>query len=107
MQNIELLCDCRKELKELTAVDFLAADLATEQQSEGTAAKYLKEREVCLTSRLHRAMLVLHGTSSLKNQDINSLNDDGVVRVNMWTRIVRESCMRLWACSTIELFRRK
>ena len=74
-----------------TGVDFLVADLGTEQQSEGTEAKYLKDRAVRLTEGLSRSMLVLHGTSSLKTEDISNLNADGVVRVNMWTRIVRES----------------
>jgi len=74
-----------------TGIDYLVADLGTEQQSEGTQAKYLKDRAVRLTESLEKSMLVLHGTSSLKNSDINGLNGDGVVRVNMWTRIVRES----------------
>lgn len=74
-----------------TGIDFLVADLGTEQQSSGTSAKYLKERALRLTASLGKPMLVLHGTSSLKNADINGLNEDGVVRANMWTRIVRES----------------
>jgi len=74
-----------------TGVDFLVADLGTEQQSAGTEAKYLKSRAVSLTESLGKPMLVLHGTSSLKNEDINGFREDGVVRVNMWTRIVRES----------------
>jgi fructose/tagatose bisphosphate aldolase len=36
-------------------------------------------------------MLVLHGTSSLSNEDIKGFSDDGIARVNMWTRIVREA----------------
>ena len=74
-----------------TGVDFLVADLGTEQQSEGTEAKYLKQRAVEITRNLGRPMLVLHGTSSLCNEDIRGFAEDGVVRVNMWTRVVRES----------------
>jgi fructose/tagatose bisphosphate aldolase len=74
-----------------TGVDFLVADLGTEQQSTGTDAKYLKDRAQALTAKLGRAMLVLHGVSSLKDEDIKGFSEDGVVRVNMWTRIVRES----------------
>lgn len=79
------------EFVQATGVDFLVADLGTEQQSAGTEAKYLKDRAQALTRRLQRPMLVLHGTSSLRNEDIRGFAEDGVVRVNMWTRIVRES----------------
>jgi fructose/tagatose bisphosphate aldolase len=74
-----------------TGVDFLVADLGTEQQSLGTDAVYLGERARALTEALGRKMLVLHGVSSMKNEDIHGLAEDGVIRVNMWTRIVRES----------------
>lgn len=74
-----------------TGVDFLVADLGTEQQSAGTGAKYLKDRAQSLTKSLGRPLLVLHGVSSLKDEDIRGFSEDGVVRVNMWTRIVRES----------------
>ncbi|MDR1293100.1 MAG: class II fructose-bisphosphate aldolase [Clostridiales Family XIII bacterium] len=76
---------------ERTGVDFLVADLGTEQQSVGTGAKYLKERAQTLTAKLGRPMLVLHGVSSLRDEDIMGFSEDGVIRVNMWTRIVRES----------------
>ena len=36
-------------------------------------------------------MLVLHGTSCLATEQIQGLASDGVVRVNMWTRIAREA----------------
>jgi fructose/tagatose bisphosphate aldolase len=74
-----------------TGVDFLVADLGTEQQSTGTEARYLKGRAQSLTRELGRPLLVLHGVSSLKDEDIQGFSEDGVVRVNMWTRIVRES----------------
>ncbi|MDR2607284.1 MAG: class II fructose-bisphosphate aldolase [Treponema sp.] len=74
-----------------TGVDFLVADLGTEQQASGTGAVYLKDRAIGLTRALGRPMLVLHGTSSLKDEDIKNFSGDGVIRVNMWTRIVREA----------------
>ncbi|MDR1929664.1 MAG: class II fructose-bisphosphate aldolase [Treponema sp.] len=74
-----------------TGVDFLVADLGTEQQSAGTEAKYLKDRALSLTSALGKPMLVLHGVSSLKDEQIRTICADGVIRANMWTRIVRES----------------
>ena len=36
-------------------------------------------------------MLVLHGTSSLNRSQMENLAGDGVVRVNMWTKIAREA----------------
>lgn len=74
-----------------TGVDFLVADLGTEQQSAGTGGQYLKRRARLLTQSLGRPMLVLHGTSCLRPEDIRGFSEDGVVRVNMWTRIAREA----------------
>ena len=79
------------EYVQSTGVDFLVADLGTEQQSADTKAKYLKQRAQKLTRGLGRPMLVLHGTSSLSNEDIGGFSEDGIARVNMWTRIVREA----------------
>ena len=83
--------DMAKDYVKETGCDFLVADLGTEQQSTGTDAKYLKDRAKMLTAALGRDMLVLHGVSSLKPDQIQGLADDGVVKVNMWTRIVREA----------------
>lgn len=84
---IEKACDFVSS----TGVDYLVADLGTEQQSTGTEAHYLKERAQSLTKHLGRPMLVLHGTSSLRDEDISGFSEDGVVRINMWTRIVRNA----------------
>jgi len=75
-----------------TGIDFLVADLGTEQQAATSGSvTYLKERAKGLTKILGRKMLVLHGTSSLNKDQMTSLADDGVVRVNMWTKIAREA----------------
>lgn len=75
-----------------TKVDFLVADLGTEQQSERlTELRYLKGRAQELTASLGEAKLVLHGTSSLSIDQMSGLAADGVIRVNMWTRIAREA----------------
>ena len=44
-----------------------------------------------LTQALGTKELVLHGVSSLPADQITQLADDGVVKVNMWTRIAREA----------------
>lgn len=75
-----------------TCVDFLVADLGTEQQSSGSGGcTYLRDRARSLTAALEKPMLVLHGTSCLTEDQMLSLGDDGVIRVNMWTRIAREA----------------
>jgi len=75
-----------------TKVDFLVADLGTEQQSDSTGkAVYLKERARNILKLLNDRKLVLHGTSCLSESDIRLLPADGILRVNMWTRIAREA----------------
>ena len=74
-----------------TNVDFLVADLGTEQQAAHSNSKYLKQRAQDLTNALGRSMLVLHGTSSLDDKEFTGLPGDGVIRVNMWTKIAREA----------------
>lgn len=75
-----------------TGVDFLVADLGTEQQSSSSGnVQYLKQRATGLTAALGRKMLVPHGTSSLGREQMETLPEDGIVRVNMWTKIAREA----------------
>jgi fructose/tagatose bisphosphate aldolase len=85
-------CERARQYVRKTGVDFLVADLGTEQQTTSVgAARYDKERAKQLTKALNRKMLVLHGTSCLTNDQICGLADDGIIRVNMWTRIAREA----------------
>jgi fructose/tagatose bisphosphate aldolase len=75
-----------------TGIDFLVADLGTEQQSTDVGSvKYLKERAQNIRKLCGDKILVLHGTSCLTQEEISTLPEDGILRVNMWTRIVRES----------------
>lgn len=75
-----------------TGIDFLVADLGTEQQSSGVGkCEYLGDRARNLTEALGKSMLVLHGTSCLSREQMTTLPDDGILRVNMWTRIAREA----------------
>jgi fructose/tagatose bisphosphate aldolase len=75
-----------------TKVDFLVADLGTEQQSNGIGKSvYLKERARNIRELIGDRVLVLHGTSCLSDKEIGQLPGDGILRVNMWTRIARET----------------
>jgi len=90
--HIDNYCENAVRYVKTTGVDFAVADLGTEQQSTSVGkAKYDKARARELTEALGRKMLVLHGTSCLQNEQTKGLASDGVVRVNMWTRIAREA----------------
>ena len=73
-------------------VDLVVVDLGTEQQSRSVGeCRYLGDRARAITRRIGHPSLVLHGTSCLSREQMKGLADDGVLRVNMWTRIVREA----------------
>jgi len=75
-----------------TGIDFLVADLGTEQQATGIGKSiYLKKRARDIGQLVGDKILVLHGTSCLSKKEIATLPEDGILRVNMWTRIARES----------------
>ncbi len=75
-----------------TGVDFLVPDLGTEQQSQGIGKSvYLKNRANNIRQIFNDKVLVLHGTSCLLPGQLSTLPGDGILRVNMWTRIVREA----------------
>ncbi|MEN6313386.1 MAG: class II fructose-bisphosphate aldolase [Clostridiaceae bacterium] len=74
-----------------TGIDFLVADLGTEQQSSSRTSRYFGDRARSLTQALGKKMLVLHGASALQEDRLSEVADDGILKVNMWTRIARES----------------
>lgn len=75
-----------------TGVDFLVPDLGTEQQSQRVKKNiYLKQRAINIKRIFNDKIVVLHGTSSLLPEEIEALPNDGILRVNMWTRIAREA----------------
>ena len=85
-------CERAREYVLATGVDFFVADLGTEQQASSVGgARYDRDRARALTEALNKKMLVLHGTSCLTNDQVAGLAGDGIVRVNMWTRIAREA----------------
>ena len=91
-RHIDNYCEKAVEYVGKTGIDFLVADLGTEQQTSAVGgAKYNKKRARQLTEALGKKMLVLHGTSSLTEDQTKGLAEDGVIRVNMWTRIAREA----------------
>jgi fructose/tagatose bisphosphate aldolase len=75
---------------EQTGADFIVANLGTEHRASAADLKYHGDlaREI---SRLTGPRLVLHGTSSVGNEQIRYLYDDGIAKVNIWTILERNS----------------
>jgi len=73
-----------------TGADFIVANLGTEHRASAADLRYHGEmaREI---SRLTGPKLVLHGTSSVTNDQIGNLFDDGIAKVNIWTILERNS----------------
>jgi fructose-bisphosphate aldolase class II len=66
-----------------TGVDLIVANLGTEhRRTEGTVAYHGEEAR--LISQEVGRRLVLHGTSSLNEEEIKNLAADGIVKVNLW-----------------------
>ena len=73
-----------------TNVDFIVANLGTEHRAntadleyQGSLAKQIAEQT--------GPRLVLHGASSVPANQIKNLFNDGIAKVNIWTRLERDS----------------
>jgi fructose/tagatose bisphosphate aldolase len=73
-----------------TRVDFIVANLGTEHRASSANLKYHGNmaRQI---SKLTGTKLVLHGTSSVGNDQVRNLFDDGIAKVNIWTILERNS----------------
>jgi len=73
-----------------TGADMIVANLGTEHRAQGKELKYHSElaREI---KREIGSNIVLHGTSSVTNEQVRSLFSDGVCKVNIWTALERDS----------------
>ncbi len=73
-----------------TRVDYIVANLGTEHRASAANLKYHGDmaRQI---SKLTGTRLVLHGTSSVANEQIRSLFNDGIAKVNIWTTLERDS----------------
>jgi fructose/tagatose bisphosphate aldolase len=80
--NPELAAKYHKE----TACDLIVANLGTEhRRTEGTV-EYHRDVAREITNLVGRK-LVLHGSSSLKKEDLDGLQEDGIVKVNLWGKL--------------------
>jgi len=73
-----------------TKADFIVANLGTEHRASASDLKYHGDlaRQI---SKLTGPKLVLHGASSVGNDQIRNLFIDGIAKVNIWTIMERDS----------------
>ncbi len=73
-----------------TGADFIVANLGTEHRASAADLKYHGDlaRDI---SRLTGTKLVLHGTSSVGNDQVRNLFSDGIAKVNIWTILERNT----------------
>ena len=79
-----------KRYIEETGVDMIVANLGTEHRATGKDLKYHGDlaREI---KKAIGANIVLHGTSSVTNDQVKGLYGDGICKVNIWTAMERDS----------------
>ena len=78
-----------------TGVDVIVANLGTEHRATGKELMYHGDlaREI---KKLIGTKIVLHGTSSVTNDQIKGLFADGVCKVNIWTALERDTSKPLF-----------
>ncbi len=73
-----------------TKADFIVANLGTEHRASAADLKYHGDMARAI-SKLTGTKLVLHGTSSVGNDQVKNLFNDGIAKVNIWTILERNS----------------
>lgn len=73
-----------------TGADFIVVNLGTEHRASAADLQYHGDMARKI-SKLTGTKLVLHGTSSVGNDQIKNLFDDGIAKVNIWTILERNS----------------
>lgn len=78
-----------------TGVDMIVANLGTEHRATGKELKYHGDlaREI---KEVIGSTIVLHGTSSVTNDQVSQLFSDGVCKVNIWTALERDTSKPLF-----------
>ena len=79
-----------------TGVDFIVANLGTEHRASAKDLSYHGDLARSIKERIG-PRIVLHGTSSVTNDQVKNLFADGVCKVNIWTALERDSTPALLA----------
>lgn len=73
-----------------TGVDLIVANLGTEHRATGKELKYYGNVARSIKEKIG-TKIVLHGTSSVSNEQVRELFNDGICKVNIWTALERDS----------------
>jgi len=76
--------------KQETGVDMIVANLGTEHRASGKELQYHGD----LARKIKEVIggkIVLHGTSSVTNDQVRNLFTDGICKVNIWTALERDA----------------
>ncbi|MHB9038595.1 MAG: class II fructose-bisphosphate aldolase, partial [Armatimonadota bacterium] len=79
-----------------TGADFIVANLGTEHRASAADLKYHGELARQIKAKIG-PKIVLHGCSSVSNEQVRGLFADGVAKVNIWTALERDSSPALLA----------
>lgn len=79
-----------------TGVDMIVANMGTEHRAQGKQLRYHGEAARKIKEKIGNK-IVLHGASSVTNDQVKNLFDDGVCKVNIWTALERDSTPVLFA----------
>jgi len=84
---------CEEYVKR-TGVDMVVANLGTEHRASSKSLKYHGDAARAIRDRIGHC-IVLHGTSSVPNDQLAELYNDGICKVNIWTTLERDSAPAL------------
>lgn len=73
-----------------TGVDVVVANLGTEHRASGQDLHYYSDAAKAIKAKIG-PKICLHGTSSVSNDQIAKLFDDGICKVNIWTALERDA----------------
>lgn len=78
-----------------TGVDLIVANLGTEHRATGKELHYYGDIARNIKEKIG-TKIVLHGTSSVSNEQVRNLFGDGICKVNIWTALERDATPTLF-----------
>lgn len=88
MKNELTTVEQAREFKCATGVDLVVPNLGTEHRATEGKVEYARAQAVRLREAIGSVM-VLHGTSSLQMEDLGTLAEDGIMKVNVFTALAK------------------